>query len=696
MANKTWQEAWRAGLGNNFTCEERLIRVPLDPRHRRRGEFDLYYFIEKPMGNFEGMKTVLFCAGGPGEIVEPGMDDENSNFLTFLRDSNTAYQVVHFHVRGAGLSQLPPPNRYDHFLQSKFAVADIDKIRRDVLKNKPWDGLVGYSYGTILAHQYTHKYAKHVRKLILIGPMSMHGFKSPKPNEAYKRYTESVARIKEDVLAEISKRYVEFHDPDRLFKNYCDPRYIEGKAKQRLTKIFQLIEQNYGSEKFIADHYNSLVKTRCFKELELHTKRRRFYQKLREFRNIGWQPIEGNGIKDRQEDMVKETLLGLSDKNERAQFVEKIGETEPEIVVNAKPNEASRVIYAMRTFDGANRRYWHEWFNGGSPNVRNSLIRSGGSARVNPYVKTVGTTARVQPNIWDPADYAHDVTTLIMCGSADPVSADGQGQYYAQKALKGNRSFIEFKGVGHLFELPEVSIKAPYLIASIRVDPVTFKGRQTKEVKASFPCRIKIIDTPDSDKVRSAGRRGDNLDFQEAIIQQGKVYVRVFNKLELRQSTKNITLVIDHPFYRGQAKLDSTFIPPRTTSWVHGSLKISKKHKIQICPPVNLEEGLTMVTFKIKPPDKVVLTLLNKTDRSITAGSKNWLCLPRTSSSPYTSPCQGNGLPVRNCLIFAFLEMEFEDFRNKKSVFIDQIAKKGYASELWHCWGDNVEYLVCK
>ncbi|HEY7162701.1 MAG TPA: alpha/beta fold hydrolase, partial [Acidobacteriota bacterium] len=682
-------EAWRTGLSNN-TSEERLIRVPLDPRHRRRGEFDLYYFIEKPLGNFEGMKTVLFCAGGPGKVVEPGMTDENNNLVTFLRDSNTAYQVVHFHVRGAGLSQLAPDNRYDHFLQSKFAVADIERIRLHVLKDQPWDGVIGYSHGTILAHRYAHKYAKHVRKLILIGPISMHGFKSPKPKEAYKRYSESVAQIREEVLAKITKRYPEFHDPDLLFKNYCDPKYIEGKAKPSLIKIFQLIEQNYGSEQFIADHYISLLKTRSFRKLGLADQRQRFFQQLREFRNLGWQAIESRGGTDQQEDMVKETLLGLSDRKERDQLIRKIGQPEPDTVVNAEPNDASRVFYAMSTFDGANRRYWHEWFNGGSRDVRKSLIRSGGSAGANPYVNTVGTPASVKPRIWDPADYAHDVTTLIMCGSAEPVSADGQGQYYAQKALRGKRSFIEFKGVGHLFQLPQVDIKAPYLIASIRVNPGTFKARETREVTALFPARVNITDSGDSDHVKGLGRQNDNLDFQKAIIQKEQVYVSVFNSSKSGQPSKSITVRIDHPFYEGQAKIENVSIPPRTTSWVHGPLTISKKQKIQICPPMNLQKRLTLVNYEVEPPNKVYLTLRNKTDRSITIGSVNFLCLPLTSSSPYTGPSQGNNLPVRNCLIFAFLEMEFEDFRNKKSVFIDQIAKKGYVSEAWHRWGNNV------
>ena len=47
------------------------------------------------------------------------------------------------------------------------------------------------------------------------------------------------------------------------------------------------------------------------------------------------------------------------------------------------------------------------------------------------------------------------VPTLILDGSADPVTAAGQAEYIFKNALSGHRTLIEFPDVGHDLELPE-------------------------------------------------------------------------------------------------------------------------------------------------------------------------------------------------------------------------------------------------
>src|SRR5919106_260149 len=125
-SSKSWEARERTGFGESGHYIERLIPVPLNPKKKSDGVFDLYYFIGKPVGLIGRLKTVLFCAGGPGKIIRP----EDDNFLQFLIEDNpTPYQIVHFHLRGSGFSQIPSSSDLDKFLRTSYAVNDIEAIR---------------------------------------------------------------------------------------------------------------------------------------------------------------------------------------------------------------------------------------------------------------------------------------------------------------------------------------------------------------------------------------------------------------------------------------------------------------------------------------------------------------------------------------------------------------------------------------
>jgi hypothetical protein len=114
---KDWEANERSGLrpAPQGDIIENFLRVPLNRRNPKAGYFDLYYFVRPPK---EGLarKTVLFCAGGPGEIVRP-VDQTFADFL-----SGNEYNIVCFHLRGSGFSQIPPTNRFDKFLRTSYAV----------------------------------------------------------------------------------------------------------------------------------------------------------------------------------------------------------------------------------------------------------------------------------------------------------------------------------------------------------------------------------------------------------------------------------------------------------------------------------------------------------------------------------------------------------------------------------------------
>src|SRR5215831_19370859 len=93
-------------------------------------------------------KNILYIGGGPGNIV-----DRKNRDLQFLE---TNYNVVYFDIRAAGLSFIPIDNSYDRFLRARFVVEDIERLRRETLKddNRPWDVIYAHSWGTVVAQQY--------------------------------------------------------------------------------------------------------------------------------------------------------------------------------------------------------------------------------------------------------------------------------------------------------------------------------------------------------------------------------------------------------------------------------------------------------------------------------------------------------------------------------------------------------------
>ena len=668
MASKeTWETQERTGLGKAGEYIERLISVPLNPDRESDGYFDLYYFVHKPPGVRDAVKTVLFCAGGPGEIVRPG----DENFLKFLVDQNTAYQVVHFHLRGAGFSQLPASNRFDKFLRTSHAVEDVERIRMAVVGKEPWDGIVGYSYGTVVAQQYASRYKeKGVRKLILIGPLSMHKFKRAEPATATRvldEYTTAVQEIRHAILEGIIAHNKEFEGL-RSIKPHIDTL---------LSDVFDKIENNFSNERYVADNYKQLKENGELNKAGLNPEQysRLFFEKLRELRNIGWQPITVGGLQQRQIKAVKVIVKGLEPD---LGATKALGALEPDAPsVDAPPDESYRALYVIRTYDGLHRKFLKEWFAGDRREIRAALEKSGGRLGGNEIIKKIGI-ADDMPKIWDPADYKHSVPTLVLKGGADPVTADGQAEHYCEEVLMGPRTLIEFKGIGHGFDLPLVSITRPYLIGSVRVDPGPFQGLQEKEVEASIPpvARIIEVDGTNDEKVAAVKSRPE-LDFRDVIIRSNDtVSVQVINLASEPRATEGIKLTIKHLLFEGEVLLERSMVPPGGESWVNGSFKIFDR-KIQLVPPANLEPGLQFVigSERMRLPGMVAIGIKNTANEPTKGGPRNWIYIPAEEGAEFQGPCQGKELSSRNCAIYAFLEMEYEDFREEKSEFLRQIAR---------------------
>ena len=128
-ADRSWQNDFRFGLATKPYTRHELIPQYFDSANERGEKFYLYYFTNGPRQKSQRpVKTILFCAGGPGEVFWPEGE-------LWLRELEEEHRVVYFHLRGAGFSQFPESNKYDVYLRSKYAVRDIEQIFEDVKKH---------------------------------------------------------------------------------------------------------------------------------------------------------------------------------------------------------------------------------------------------------------------------------------------------------------------------------------------------------------------------------------------------------------------------------------------------------------------------------------------------------------------------------------------------------------------------------
>lgn len=460
--------------------EERLVEQHVDSEKDDGPTFYLYYFakdftflLENRGQNKPNIsdRTVLFMSGGPGEINRPG----SGNFGDLA-----GYRIVYFHLRGAGFSQLPSSNYYDRFLRTRYAVEDIEKIRQDLLDDKPWAAIVAHSYGTVLAQQYAHKYkTERVRKLVLSAPLSRH-----KPTGETVQF-KSLRKIYE----------AEYFDPLRaLIPQISD--MVAPKAED----ISKRAEEEFGSVNFLAEVYSNSLKeaeNRLKFEALLRDKKLdyslAFFKALRRLRLIGWLPHDEDLAKGSSENvdtvqqlaglliaieilqkepvdydmallnkLLADLLHGPSRSRIATQTV--VSHVQEKFTTQFANAEAyfkaglvntPRVFYVVSNYDGLNERLLQKVV-GEKADLKSAIRALGG--KQNGLNKALSKIAIENEAItgWDPKQFTHGVPTLILEGDADPVTENGQAEYVFKEALSGDRALIRFPGIGHSMSLPRM------------------------------------------------------------------------------------------------------------------------------------------------------------------------------------------------------------------------------------------------
>jgi pimeloyl-ACP methyl ester carboxylesterase len=253
--------------------------------------YKIHYFTSGP--SRPGQKTILYIPGGPGQIVprEPERREFNELEKTF--------RIVYFDIRGAGLSapQREVNNSEDKFLRAKYVVKDIEEIRKQVLRDDPWDAIYGHSAGTLFAQLYAEQFGKvtptnpkvRVNTLILSAPISRHTDNEPFRAEKiatnlrniltnntdapcpWKQATSVFGRILEIFSPSITRTKNQLQallvGPERdqqefleKTNNFCflDSTRI-GKIEAELRGKLKVVQEKYGSIVFVLENHEKLI-----------------------------------------------------------------------------------------------------------------------------------------------------------------------------------------------------------------------------------------------------------------------------------------------------------------------------------------------------------------------------------------------------------------------------------------------------
>lgn len=574
---EVWNSDQRSGLGST----EKLLPVLLDPNDPNGDKFDLYYFVHRG-GTGPSRKTVLFCPGGPGEITQ--ISTAAQTLVAFL--TGQGYDVVHFHLRGSGFSQIPPSSQFDRFLRTDYAVGDIEKIRRHFLgKDKQWDAVIGWSYGTVLAQQYAHRYSEKVKKLILLGPISRHDF-------AVDNFSRDFREIHRHSLTRILQ--LEGFDHVESERKTKIVEEVFGKLNE--PGIFEKTEDAFGSLQFVIDNYCDLKQNPELETSDLKLKYSRdFFRKLRKIRETGWFPGEKTN---------QHKLMAIG-KAIREEVLRETQQTQNDCLEKDTGTQASRrAFYVMGAYDGINPRFLKEWLSGGRTDIGSALRRSGGYAHVrwglNEYLQKIGIFDSTPIEAWDPAKHKHEVPTLILKGGADPVSAAGQAEYLYSNGLLGPRALIELPGVGHEFTMPRILIdkdikdiggSKKLLSGTIRFSSAEILPGQIREVigTANGPGLNEghkmELKPPHASRLRHLGF---SILEEEKVTGSNKsrnnVIALVANDAEGDISGKSIW-TINNGYFTGHVYFDLPRIPPGETRSVTGTIIDGWRNKERLLQP---------------------------------------------------------------------------------------------------------------
>ena len=522
----------------NFRCEETPSSC----------EFQLAYFLGDGFDlDKKQRRSILYIPGGPGAIV----DSENRSAT--LRLLEKEHNVVYFHPRGMAQSAIDGSREYDRFLRAGYVVEDIEKLRQAVLESRPWDVIYAHSWGTVIAQRYAAKYGKpndpnpKVSSLILSAPVDRHrsgtdGVRTRMTVDNLKAIfsyyrSQGVANCRCESTAFLKPLITDFTNPQistfggRLAANdnFCFLKTgVAEEIIKKLEKILPEIDENYGSADFVVDHFSSLKQDRSFQA--------RFGKYPVElFAAVRYLQMSGAPEKD--------ALVFTSDSRNRinaafliahyltaenpsrcrsndalasaaapdCEYCERFRGAREELRARMGGGESQRGNYVYGVYDGVAR--WISVMMGvkgcfSGKDMATLATHPGDDKRFGrDQIKKIGIVAEEEICPWNPADYRHEVPTLLLKGSRDTVVAGCQAEEFYKDGIQSGRGvLLEFRGLGHDLSVGNLYFGADPSIWSkrfvsllddfIRLSSSPAKFRSDGQIKAKL-LQLKVRDRSD-------------------------------------------------------------------------------------------------------------------------------------------------------------------------------------------------------
>ncbi|HEX2928632.1 MAG TPA: alpha/beta hydrolase, partial [Candidatus Binatia bacterium] len=278
------------GLTLRLRLQPQSLPIPAGSRCRNVDApdcmFQFTYFLGKGFDPTKKQRlNILFIPGGPGAIVD------TSNSSVALKMLERQHNVVYFHPRGMGQSAIDGDKEFDQFLRADYVVEDIEKLRVEILKTRPWDAIYAHSWGTTIAQRYAARFGKpkdpspKVMSLVLSGPVDRHRentqgarnqmivenlrmiFDYYRSQGAANCQCESTAFLKKLVMDISAPQVPALGNQLRPQDNFCFLKTdVADEILKQLANRIAEIDENYGSADLIVDHFETLEKDRDFQK----------------------------------------------------------------------------------------------------------------------------------------------------------------------------------------------------------------------------------------------------------------------------------------------------------------------------------------------------------------------------------------------------------------------------------------------
>ena len=331
-----------------------------------------------------------------------------------------------------------------------------------------------------------------------------------------------------------------FAEPLKPNDDFCFLSSAAGETiAQQLEKVLSQIDETYGSADFIVDNYAQLKRDDKTFRTEFGQFPVEFFAALRYLQMAG--APEKNGlvfVADSRQRInaalviayyltpdnpslcsLKSGLFGGTAGD--CEYCERFKAAKEELRARLGGGESQRGSYVFGVYDGVAR--WISVMMGEKGCFTGKDVETFASSTASAkrfgrdQVKKIGIVADEKICPWNPADYRHEVPTLLIKGSRDTVVAGCQAEDFLLNGLKeGSRVFLEFRGLGHdvsvanLYEGSDPSTWSK-TFASLLEDfikmsstPAQFRG--DAKVKAKLQ-KLKVSDrTRDSNIVAQCGK----------------------------------------------------------------------------------------------------------------------------------------------------------------------------------------------